>query len=286
MKYLIEIIKGILIGIANIIPGVSGGTMAVSMGIYDKMIYAINNIRKQFKKSIATLFPYIVGAVIGIAALSVVIKYLFTNHPLETSLCFIGLIVGGIPILVKKVKSKKIKVSYILSFLFFFSLIIGLQLLQGKTGTSVTLSTSPKMVILLFFVGMLASATMVIPGVSGSMILMLLGFYQPVIDRVSACVTALKDFNLGIILKNGLILLPFIIGVLLGIVLIAKLITFLFERFETITFYGIIGLVTASPFAVLMGNDIGSPKASNIIIGIIVCAVGIVVTYFLGGEDA
>lgn len=286
MKFIKEIFKGVLIGIANIIPGVSGGTMAVSMGIYDKMIYAINNIRKQFKKSIKYLFPYVIGAVIGIAALSVIIERLFETRPLETSLGFIGLIVGGIPILIKKVKNKGFKASYAISFIFFFALIIGLQLLQGNAGATVVLSTSPKMMILLFLVGIVASATMVIPGVSGSMILMLLGFYQPVIDMISQCVTALKDLDFNVIFKNGIILLPFAIGVLLGIVIIAKLITFLFEKFETVTFYGIIGLVAASPFAVLMNSEVRSPKASNIIIGIIACVAGIAVTYFLGGEEA
>lgn len=286
MKLVKDIFKGVLIGIANIIPGVSGGTMAVSMGIYDKMIYAINNIRKQFKKSIQFLLPYIIGAVIGIAILSVIIEMLFDRRPLETSLGFIGLIVGGIPVLLKKVKNKGFKASYAISFIFFFVLIIGLQLLQGNEGTAVVLNTSPKMMLILFLIGIIASATMVIPGVSGSMILMLLGFYQPIIDMISQCVTALKDFDLTVIFKNGIILLPFAIGVLLGIVIIAKLITFLFEKFETVTFYGIIGLVAASPFAVLMNSGVRSPKASNIIIGIIVCAAGIAVTYFLGGEEA
>lgn len=286
MKLMKELFKGVIIGIANIIPGVSGGTMAVSMGIYDKMIYAVNNIRKQFKKSMQFLLPYIIGAVIGIAALSVVIEMLFDRRPLETSLGFIGLIIGGIPILIKKVKNKGFRISYAISFLFFFAFIIGLQLLQGNEGTAVVLNSSPKMIIILFLVGIIASATMVIPGVSGSMILMLFGFYQPIIDMVSQCVSALKDFNIGLIFKNGIILLPFIIGVLLGIVIIAKLITFLFEKFETVTFYGIIGLVAASPFAVLMSSGVSSPKTSNIIIGIIACVAGIAVTYYLGGKDA
>lgn len=286
MKFIKEILKGILIGIANIIPGVSGGTMAVSMGIYDKMIYAVNNIKKQFKKSIQYLLPYVIGAVIGIAALSVIIERLFETRPLETSLGFIGLIIGGIPVLIKKVKNKGFKASYAISFIVFFALIIGLQLLQVNEGATVALSSSPKMMILLFLVGIIASATMVIPGVSGSMILMLIGFYQPIIDMVSECVTALKDLDFTIILKNGIILLPFAIGVLVGIVIIAKLITFLFEKFETVTFYGIIGLVAASPFAVLMSSGVRSPKASNIIIGIIACVAGIAVTYFLGGEEA
>ena len=82
MNLVKEILRGVMIGVANIIPGVSGGTMAVSMGIYDKMIYAVNHLRTEFKKSILTLLPYLVGMVLGIAVLSFVIGFLFQEYPL------------------------------------------------------------------------------------------------------------------------------------------------------------------------------------------------------------
>ncbi len=101
MSFIIKILKGVVIGIANVIPGVSGGTMMVSMGIYDKIIGSVNNLFKDFKKSIMTLLPYLIGMLIGIAGFSVSVEWLFSNFPLQTALCFVGLISGGLPVIFK-----------------------------------------------------------------------------------------------------------------------------------------------------------------------------------------
>ena len=114
------ILKGVVIGIANIIPGVSGGTMAVSMGIYDKMIHAATHLFSEFKKSMKVLIPIIIGAAIGVVALARIIEIMFEKIPLQTNLLFIGLIVGGLPAVTRKVKGKSIRLGHILSFLAFF----------------------------------------------------------------------------------------------------------------------------------------------------------------------
>lgn len=97
MKFIFDIIKGIFIGIANIIPGVSGGTMAVSMGVYDKLINSINSIIKDFKKSFLTLLPLVIGMIGGIGIFSYIIPYSLSHYAFQTCMCFTGLIVGGIP---------------------------------------------------------------------------------------------------------------------------------------------------------------------------------------------
>ena len=104
MKLLKEICRGILIGVANIIPGVSGGTLAVSMGVYDKIIYALTHIRKEFKQSLKILVPVGIGAVIGLIGLSFVIKWLFEYYPIQTNFLFIGLIIGGLPAIFRREK--------------------------------------------------------------------------------------------------------------------------------------------------------------------------------------
>ena len=119
MKKLLEVIKGVFIGIANIIPGVSGGTLAVSMGVYQPIIEAVNQIRKDFKNSVKTLFPYLIGMVLGIAVLSFVINYLLVNYEMPTVSCFIGLVLGGVPLLLSKVKNEKVWNSLLLHFPFF-----------------------------------------------------------------------------------------------------------------------------------------------------------------------
>lgn len=259
-----EILKGILIGIANIIPGVSGGTMAVSMGIYDKIIFSITNLFKQFKKSVLTLLPYGIGAVLAVVGLSFAIETLFGKFPLQTVMAFIGLILGGLPIILKKVDKKDIHIPHIIIFLLFFVLIIGLQLFGNQEGNQVKLTVDVISMLKLFLIGILASATMVIPGVSGSMILMILGYYMPIISSVKEFITVLFDFNMKGILHGIGILAPFGIGVVAGIFLIAKIIEILLKKWESLTYSGILGLVFASPFAILMG--IGIPALGPVVI--------------------
>ena len=109
-----NIIKGMMIGIANIMPGVSGGTLAVSMGIYDKLIHCITHILSEFKESMKFLLPIFAGAGIALVALTFVIEALFEYYPIPTNLLFIGLIVGGLPPVVTKVKSHKLSFGHIL----------------------------------------------------------------------------------------------------------------------------------------------------------------------------
>mgnify|MGYP003299236379 CR=1 FL=1 len=126
MKFLVELIKGMFVGIANVIPGVSGGTMAVSFGIYDKIISSVTNLFKDFKKSVKTLFPIAVGVVIGVVAFTFIIPFLLETQPFCTAAAFTGLIVGGIPMIVKSLKEsgerdshKSIPVNVIVFILFF-----------------------------------------------------------------------------------------------------------------------------------------------------------------------
>ena len=106
MEYIGELLKGVVIGIANILPGISGGMLAISMGVYDTIIHAVNRLFKEPVESIKTLFPYGLGAVAGIISLSLVFEYLFGTFPLQTKLAFIGLIGGGLPALFEKTKAK------------------------------------------------------------------------------------------------------------------------------------------------------------------------------------
>ena len=114
MEFIKDIIRGVAIGVANIIPGVSGGTMMVSMGIYDDVIHAVTDIFRHMKKSICTLLPYAIGMVLGIVSLSFVIGYFFSNYPLQTALLFIGLIFGGLPLILPKVSKERPKAAEIL----------------------------------------------------------------------------------------------------------------------------------------------------------------------------
>ncbi len=283
MKFLLDILRGLVIGLANIIPGVSGGTMMVSMGIYDTLIHSITHLFKQFKKSIMTLLPFAIGMVVAIAGLSFVITWAFDNYPLPTNTLFIGLILGGLPAIIKQLKGEKIGTIGGVLFVAFFALIIVLQIIQKENVTTITLSFGE--VIKLVFLGALASATMVIPGVSGSMILKLMGYYEPVIASIKGLTSSLFAGNWSAVLANVGILLPFGIGIVIGIFAIAKLIEVLIAKYKGWTYAAILGLVTASPVAILMATDMTGVTFVTVLVSLATFAVGYVVAYVLSPKD-
>lgn len=279
-----DILKGVVMGIANIIPGVSGGTMAVSMGIYDRIIHAVTHLFSEFKQSMKVLIPIGIGIVLAIVAGARLIEYMFENIPFQTNLLFIGLILGGLPAMGKKVKGNRIKVSYILAFLLFFVLVVGCASLEGNSGTAAELSFSFINVFKLLGIGVIASATMVIPGVSGSMVLMILGYYEPVLGMVNQFVDHLKEFDLQGLIGDCGVLIPFGIGVVVGIFVIAKLIEIVFEKWPLLAYWAIIGLIVASPVAILMMNEFGTLQIMTILTGVVALAAGVLVSLKLGEE--
>lgn len=295
MTFITDMIKGMFIGIANVIPGVSGGTIALSMGIYDKLIGAVSNFLKDWKKSIITLLPILVGCGIGLIGFTFTIEYLLSEHTFVTCMTFIGLILGGLPILIKQLKGKlaerggSVGISGVLCFLILFAFAIILPLMGSDEEVMKTLTATPGLMIILFFIGIIASATMVIPGVSGSLVLMILGYYYGIIESIKNFLEALKAMDIPALTNGFLVLAPFGIGVLLGIFLIAKLITFLFERYGVQTYCAILGLILSSPFAIFYNTglfgQLGDLNLMLILAGMIFAVVGGVVTYFLGERN-
>ena len=137
MKAFFDILRGVVIGLANIIPGVSGGTMMVSMGIYDTIICCINSLFKDFKRCIKTLWPYALGMVLGILGLAKLITFLLGSYPLPTNMAFIGLILGGLPMIIKKMKGEKKGIAGMIAFVLAFVLVVGLKFVgSGNTANA------------------------------------------------------------------------------------------------------------------------------------------------------
>ncbi len=269
-------IKGALVGIANIIPGVSGGTLALTMGVYEDLISAISHFFKNVKKNLKFLLVFGLGAALSILLMSKVISLCLDKFPFPTTLFFIGLIVGGVPLLTRKIRKSKVKPWNLLLFLITFGVVIGMAFMQEGSNVVSLSHVSPWMMFVLFLVGMIAAATMVIPGVSGSFVLMLLGFYKPIVSVVSK----LTDFSqLG---HNLLILIPFGFGVLIGIILIAKLIEFLFNKYELSTYYAILGFLVASIFALFATLFNVSFSNVEVFVGIVLFIISTIIGYKLG----
>ena len=277
-----NLFKGMVMGVANIIPGVSGGTMAVSMGIYDRLIHCLTHLFKEFKESMKFLIPIFLGIGIALVGLSFIIEPAFEHFPLQTNCLFIGLIVGGLPAAWKKVKGNKIQLSHGLSCLIFFAIVVALAAMGETEGAAADVSFGFWSVIKLFGVGVIASATMVIPGVSGSMMLLLMGYYNPIVSAIKNFITALAAFDMAGILEGFGILIPMGLGVVAGIFLIAKIIEILFEKFPTQVYWAIIGLIVASPVAIFLLGDVGKINIVGILTSAVTFAVGFVIALKLG----
>lgn len=277
-----NILKGIVIGLANVIPGVSGGTMMVSMGIYDKLIHCITHLFSELKKSILFLLPIFIGMGIAVVVVPFGIEFLFAEYPFQANLLFVGLIIGGFPAVWKKVKGNSVRTGHIIACVVFFALVAGLALLGDTEGKAADLSLNFISAAKLFGVGVIASATMVIPGVSGSMMLLLMGYYHPILETITDFISAVFAMDMDGILHGMGILVPFGIGVVVGIFAIAKLVEIIFEKFPLYAYWAIIGLIVSSPVAIFLMGEVGTITVLSVITGAAALAVGFVAALKLG----
>ena len=271
------ILKGFVLGIANIIPGVSGGTLAITLGIYERMIEAISHFFSNFKDNLKFVMFLGIGILISLGLFSNVIGFCLDNYQFATILFFIGIILGGMPILFKNVKGTK-NVGNILVFAIAF-LIVMLMTFMSAGDKTISLDTlSVGKIISLFFSGMIASASMLLPGISGSFVLMLFGMYHPIVNAIRSLTKFENIFH-------NLVILGFAgIGILLGIILAAKLIEYLLDKYEVPTYYGIIGFVIASIISIF-NTAVSSPVSfAEIIIGIVLMIVGMFIAKFIGDK--
>ena len=298
MKWFLDVLRGMVIGLANVIPGVSGGTMMVSMGIYDKLIYSINNLFRKFRKCFKILLPYLVGMAIAIILGSVALKVAFEKYPLPTNTLFVGLILGSLPIILKQIKGAKINALCVIIFLLFAAIVIVPKVIANNTlvganedGGNQWAETGLPLdilhIIIYFLLGVLASASMVIPGISGSMMLKIFGYYEPIVATTigGTFKEAIPAGNWSLVLHNLAVLLPFGIGIVVGIFGVAKLIEFLLKKWKVPTYCAILGMVVASPVVILMDPSIY--KGFNWVIGVvsvIALGIGILVAMKLGAD--
>ena len=275
---IILMIKGFFIGVANVIPGVSGGTLAITMGIYEQLIKAVSHFFSDLKENIKLVISVGLGAGLAILLMSKIIGYSLEHYPIPTTIFFIELILGGMPVIFKKVKNHYISIPNLLIFLITFIIVISLSFLDS--GDRVVNFNNLNIIgyIILFLVGMISAATMVIPGISGSFILMLLGYYKPIIDTISDLT------NFDNLVNNILILFPFGMGILIGIVLISKIIEYLLKKHEIKTYCAIIGIVLASIILIFKPLLSLPYDFIQIVISLILGIIGYFIAYKLGDE--
>lgn len=272
--------KGAAIGVAMIIPGVSGGTLAVLLDVYDRIIRAISNIFKDFKNSILVLLPILLGAVIAVAAAYFPIKYALRSFPFPTVMLFAGLMIGSCPKIVKDGIKRGFKWLDILSVALPLILVIGICFIPSVGSANLGADMPVHGYFLLIAIGALASCALVVPGISGSMLLLIFGYYNEILDTVSLLRT---DFG-----HSVLVLALFAVGIIIGFFSIARLMKFLLSKFPKATNWAIIGFVIGSIPAIFITYNANFPdfvygdlNAVHIAVGCVLCSVGIVATLLL-----
>ena len=246
--HFLNMLKGIGIGIANVIPGFSGGTMAVMLKIYDLFVYSFANIFNDFKNVVKKCWSLFVGILIGILFAMVVIVKLLEVIPFITIMFFIGLIFGSMPSIYEKVKKQKINIADIIGFILAIGVIVALPLIP-KTEAAAQYNIG--VYIIMFAMGIVCSSAMVIPGVSGSLVLMAFGYYAFFMSTMKEYLVNVFNFSLTNYWGMFITLVCFAIGCVVGLVFISKLITKLTEKYPKTVYYTILGLLVASPFSII-----------------------------------
>lgn len=292
MQYVWMAIKGVFIGISNIIPGVSGGTMAVSFGIYDDVIHSFTHIKKEFKSSFKVLAPLVVGILIGAAGFSRIIEFLLVDYTLPTAVAFIGLIIGGIPVLWKEfqesVKEQKasINVSHWITFVISFAVVAWMAVADISGGGIQEVEVAFIPLVSLFLVGMISAAAMVIPGISGSLLMLIIGYYYAFLFVINGFTSALSSMNPTDLLNFSILAAAYGFGMLVGIALISKVIDYLFKNHPVMTYVSIFGLVLASPIAIVTNTGAFEYIFDNsflyVFVSLAIGAACFFLTYFLG----
>lgn len=277
---IILILKGILFGASNLIPGASGGTTLVACGIYEDTIKSISSLKSNFKKSIIFLLFLLIGTAIGVVTGSLLIKkVLLASIPFITYCIFGGFIVGSLPNLIAP-HIKKINVLYVIGFLISLGVAIGLMIL-GLNLDTISLSFGDSLQIkdylLLFVCGFVGIFMMLIPGVSGILIFLILGYYNVFTDAIN------NIFHFASIVDVIKICLPVGLGILVGIIPAALLIRLLLKKFPTGIYFCIFGFVVGSIIDLYISyfTQYPMPDVLNWILGIVALISFSVLSYII-----
>lgn len=261
MKYIILALKGIAIGIANAIPGVSGGTIAVITKIYDELLESITPNIKKLIKNMPFLLPVGIGMIIGILLAAKVLAFLFETYNVPTQLFFMGIILGSMPMIYQEAtREKKLQPINIIPFLIGAGIMIGMFFIRTDNISSVDSSLTVGNAVLFVLSAFLAAVAMVIPGISGALVMKILGAYD-------AAIMALNDMNIPVILL-------FAVGAIVGIFVAAKVISMLLKKFRKETYCIIAGLIIGSVPSVFPS---GFRFDAQGIVGIVLLVVGLAV---------
>jgi len=261
------ILKGFIIGSSMSVPGVSGGTMAILLGIYDKLIGSISNFLKDIKGNIIYLMKFCIGAGIGIGSLAFVIKWLLDKFPLPVSFFFLGAVIGGIPALYKKTKESKLKISSGIYFLIGLAIVISIGFIPAGN-FDISSGSGLAHYVMLLITGIIIALALVLPGISTSHMLLVLGMYD-------AMILAITEFDIVYIGILG-------ISTVIGIFLITKPIEWTMNKFPHQTYCMIIGFVLGSTSEIFRDKILPAIPRDVDFLWIVFSVLISIITFWLG----
>lgn len=252
MNYIIQFIRGFCMALADSVPGVSGGTIAFLLGFYDKFITALSNFlskdKEKRKEAIVFLIKLLIGWAVGFGLSVLLLGNIFESHIYQISSLFLGLIIFSIPIVIKEEKESYRKYKNVFFTIIGIAIVILISLFSPSSENGINISVQSLnigIILYVFFVAMVAISAMVLPGISGSTLLLIFGLYIPII-------TAIKEL-MHLNFSYLPILIVFGLGVLIGIVSTIKIIKKCLEKFRSQTMYLILGLMLGSIYPVILG---------------------------------
>ena len=261
------LIKGIIVGVAKIIPGLSGAVLMISFDLYDKAIYSITNFFSDVKKNFIFLFNLGVGVVLGIVFFSKIINFFINHYYLYTTFLFVGLILGGIPVINKKINysGKNIIIvvaSFILMIIFSLSNLNNTYVIKNNFFD----------IFVFFGAGLLEAVGTILPGVSSTALLMLIGIYNMYIESISSIL------NINYIFDSIIFLLPFTFGLFIGCVFLSLLVNYLFNKYRDSTFSFVLGMSFSTIVLLVLKNISLINNLSNFFISFMVLVFGYFIT--------
>ncbi len=261
--WIVRLLKGVLVGVGFITPGLSGGVLAVVFGIYEPLMRFLGNLREKFLKNVIFFLPVGIGGMIGVVAFSAVVDYAFSNFAAQFTWLFIGFIAGTFPSLFKKSGEKGRKTWH---WLLLVLVSVGMVFFMRWMETIRSVQMAPSFLNWVLS-GALIGLGVVVPGMSPSNFLIYLGLYQPMASGI-------RQLDLGVIVPLGL-------GLILIVLLLARLISWLFKKYFTVMYHLILGIVIGSTIVIIPEGVSGW----TIAVCAVLFVVGALISYALAKLD-
>ena len=274
MKHLKLALQGFIIGIGKIIPGVSGAMFAMMFGLYERALRIISNLKKELKGNFTFISILGISVLLAIIFGSNIIHRCLNKFYMQTMFLFMGMMVAGIKPLLKNIKGEKLSIKNITITLVISILLIVISLVDFKNGQG-EVQRNLFSVVMLFISGFLDAMATIIPGICGTALLMIFGYYDTVIASLG------NIFELSNLSNNLFVLIPFVLGLIFGVLIISKFINYLFNNYKVQTYYTIIGFAIMSIIILFIQTITVSFDIFELLISIILFILGFIIVYFL-----